>query len=79
MRPLSKRDVEELLHEYDSDPVVALLNALRKILPDGLTEWSAAVHALDITNIERTLLLSHDISALDALAKHLVEFRGLQQ
>ena len=79
MRPLSKRDIEELLHEYDSDPVAALLAALRKNLSGEFPDWTAAIHALNVSDSERSHLLAQEISALDALVKQLVEFRGLQQ
>jgi hypothetical protein len=74
--PLTKRDVEILLETYDSNPHEALGNALRKCLGMPYATWETLIeHAIPQLQ-ECQLILSHDINALDSLAKLLNETRG---
>jgi hypothetical protein len=77
MRKLSKRDVEALLSEYDNNPVGALHQALRVLLTDCPSDWNAAIGLLDIDDANKQSLRDGNIAALDSLAKHFVETRGL--
>lgn len=61
MSRLSKRDVEQLLDCYDSDPAGALAAALVKL---GANQKRDSLDALDTAD-------------LDALLRDLVEWRGL--
>jgi hypothetical protein len=74
---LSKRDIEVLLDEYDNDPVGAVSVALRKLIDDHDAPWHVLVAGVPESVASRSLLEDHDISALDAVVKHLVENRRL--
>lgn len=77
MRKLSKRDVEALLSEYDNSPVASLHNALKVLIPDCPSEWSATVDLLNKDDAEKQLLRNGNTEALDALVKQFVETRSL--
>ena len=79
MSSLSKRDVEALLRDYDSDPVATLLSALSKVWLASELTWNGAVDRLQVDEETRAKLRSRSVDALDDLAKQLVENRGLQQ
>ena len=79
MSSITKRDVEALLRDYDSDPVAALLSALSKVWLVSEFTWNDAVDRLQVDEDTRAKLRSCSVDALDDLAKQLVENRGLQQ
>jgi hypothetical protein len=79
MSSLTKRDVEALLRDYDSDPVAALLSALTKVWLVSEFTWNDAVDRLQVDEETRAKLRGCSVDALDDLAKQLVENRGLQQ
>ena len=76
---LSKRDIEELLDAYDADPVDAVTVALRKIVESADPTWGCLVASVPESVAAQSGLRNHDIDALDAVVKHLVENRCLQK
>lgn len=75
---LTKRDVEQLLADYDDDPMAALTVALRRTLDAPAADWATL---LDMSGFElETLehLRAGDLMALDALAAELNERRHLR-
>ena len=73
---LTKRDVEEMLATYDTQPEVALLNALRKCFGMPHATWVTLIEltAKQTDDMSQHLLLNTD--ALDNLVKTLNETRG---
>jgi hypothetical protein len=74
---LRKRDVEALWHRYDTDPVGALTDALRRLLDTDEADWTVLVKMAGFTCSRRILLQAHDQRALDELARELNELRAL--
>jgi hypothetical protein len=77
MARLRKSDVEALFDRYDTDPIGALTDALRRVLdqPDG--SWQQLLTAAPIEDQRRGLLEDGDTRALDELARELNEQRTL--
>jgi hypothetical protein len=77
MARLRKSDVEALFDRYDTDPIGALTDALRRVLdrPDG--SWQQLLTAAPLDDARRGLLASGDTRALDELARELNEHRML--
>jgi len=77
LRTLSDLDVERLRHDYPTDPVAALTNALRTLLgvPDG--EMAALTKAADFTCDRRIRLSALDQVTLDEVAAGLGRLRTL--
>jgi hypothetical protein len=75
---LTKRQVEQLTSNYDTDPTAALLEALRIVLEDSTINWNHAVRKMP-AHISVTGLQHEEIPALDDLLAHLIEKRDLQQ
>jgi len=73
---LTKRDVEEMLATYDTQPVVALRSALRKCFGLPQATWSTLIELVAKQPGEINQLLSLNTDALDNLAKTLNETRG---
>ena len=73
---LTKRDVEEMLATYDTHPVIALRNALRKCFGMPYATWATLVELATRQPDEIRQLLSLNTDALDNLAKTLNETRG---
>jgi hypothetical protein len=74
---LTKRQVEQLTSTYDTNPTAALLVALRIVLDDSTADWNKAVHRIP-AHIPASPLQQEEISALDHLLAHLIEYRDLQ-
>lgn len=77
MSSLRKRDVEALWQRYDTDPVGALSEALRRVLDTDEDDWTALVKSAGFTCARRILLQARDQTALDELARELNELRRL--
>jgi hypothetical protein len=75
---LTKRQVEQLISTYDTDPSAALLAALRIVLNNNTIEWVEATLKMP-AHISVDALQHKDITVLDQLLTHLVECRDLQQ
>jgi hypothetical protein len=75
MTELSKRDVEHLMAEYDTDPVGALTTALRVTLDHPDLEWTALVKAAGFSCARRIRLQAQETAALDELLVQLNEAR----
>jgi len=73
---LTKRDVEEMLATYDTQPFVALRNALRKCFGMPHATWATLVELATRQPDEIRQLLSLNTDALDNLVKTLNETRG---
>ena len=73
---LRKADVEQLLADYDSDPVAALTVALRVVLDRPDDEWSTLIQTA-FAEDRRDRLHARDSIALDQLAAELNELRTL--
>lgn len=76
---LSKRDIEELLGAYDNNPVDALTKSLSKILDGSGDSWDSIVSQIPESVASHSLLKVRDNATLDAVLKHLVEYRCLQK
>jgi hypothetical protein len=74
---LKKTHVEQLLADYDTDPVAALSVALRIVLDMPDAEWAALLAATPLDATRRRLLIASDESSLDQLAAELNERRDL--
>lgn len=77
MSPLRKREVEQMWQRYDTDPVGALSDALRRVLDTDEADWTALVKRAGFTCARRILLQARDQAALDELARELNELRSL--
>ena len=73
---LAKGDVEEMLATYDTQPVVALRNALRKCFGMPHATWVTLIELVAKQSDEINQLLSLNTDALDDLVKALNETRG---
>ena len=73
---LTKGDVEEMLATYDTQPVVALRNALRKCFGMPHATWVTLIELVAKQSDEINQLLSLNTDALDGLVKVLNETRG---
>ena len=73
---LTKRDVEDLLATYDTQPEVALRNALRRCFGMPHATWETLIELAAKQPDEISQLLSLNTDALDNLAKTLNETRG---
>lgn len=78
-RRLTKRQVERLLETYDSDPVASLTEALAPLVSGPSGSWEQILEALPVPPEMRQGLREREISVMDALVKHLVEYRALEQ
>ncbi len=76
-RQLNKNDVETLLRNYDTNPVLALTTALQIVLGLPFGSWSDLILAMPIANSRQHHLIAHDPHHLDQLVKELNELRGL--
>ena len=76
MTRLKKAHVEQLLRDYDRDPVGALTAALRIALAMPGADWTALLAAAALPEARRNRLQARDQAALDELAAELNEARG---
>jgi hypothetical protein len=74
---LKKRDVEQMLADYDHDPVAALTTALRTTLDRPDLDWTALVKLAGFGCARRIRLQASETAALDELLVELNEFRAL--
>jgi hypothetical protein len=74
---LTKRHVEVLLRDYDSDPVGALTVALRIVLRLPQAGWDELVGATGLGADRRRALVAGETAALDELLAELNERRDL--
>jgi hypothetical protein len=73
---LTKRDVEEMLAKYDTQPEVALRNALRKCFGMPHATWATLIELAAKQTDDISQLLALNTDALDNLVKTLNETRG---
>jgi hypothetical protein len=73
---LTKRDVEEMLATYDTQPVVALRNAVRKCFGMPHATWATLIELAAKQTDDISQLLALNTDALDNLVKTLNETRG---
>jgi hypothetical protein len=73
---LTKRDVEEMLATYDTQPVVALRNALRKCFGMSHATWATLIELAAKQTDDISQLLALNTDAIDNLVKTLNETRG---
>jgi len=76
-RPLSKRDAENLINNYDINPQQALTSALRIATGMPHASWQSLIDAIEADDLQRALLSELDQQALDQLAQRLNESRTL--
>jgi hypothetical protein len=74
---LRKRDVEQMLTDYDHDPVAALTTALRTTLDHPELEWTALVKLAGFSCARRIRLQAEETAALDELLVELNEQRSI--
>ncbi|MEA3185145.1 MAG: hypothetical protein QOJ74_1622 [Ilumatobacteraceae bacterium] len=70
--------MEDLLGNYDADPIAALSVALRIVLDMADADWQSLLAATPFDAARRGLLLDGHQASLDDLAKELNEHRGLE-
>jgi hypothetical protein len=76
---LTKQEVEELLTDYDIEPLVALTRVVRRLVGRADDEWPDLVwHIPNISDEERAALAMGEQDALDRLAARLNEERELR-
>ena len=75
IRRLSKRDAEQLLADYDANPIGALSTALRIVLELPDCDWPDLLAAAPLEDSRRRRLLATDHASLDDLAAELNEAR----
>lgn len=78
MTRLNKFDVEQLMNDYDADPMGALSAALAKVLDLHGATWPELVAAAPLDAAVRAALLEGSQDALDSLARDLNELRTLR-
>jgi hypothetical protein len=76
-RVLSKRDVENLMNNYDDNPQYALTLALRIVIGMPNASWKTLVSHISLNPDHRELLYGADQLSLDKLAQQLNERRTL--
>ena len=74
---LTKRDVEVLLRDYDSDPVGALTVALRIVSRRPDAQWAELLDGCSLSDARRAALAVLEQDALDDLLTELNEERRL--
>lgn len=77
MTRLTKHDVEQLLTDYDADPVRALTAALGTVLGQTGLGFDALVELAGLTPTRSAALAARRPDALDELARELNEQRTL--
>jgi hypothetical protein len=77
MAVLRKRHVEQLLSDYDTDPVGALTTAMRIVLDRPDADFRSLVLAAPFDADRRDRLLAEEVAQLDELARELNETRML--
>ena len=76
-RTLTKRDVEDLMNNYDDNPQQALVQALRIVTGMPNASWRSLVAQVSPDLEHREFLYGADQSSLDKLAQHLNEQRSI--
>ena len=76
-RPLTKRDAEHLMDDYDTNPQQALTHALRIVTGMPNASWKSLIAHLTQDEQQRELLINLDQHSLDQLAQRLNESRTL--
>lgn len=80
-RHLSKRAVEQLLDAYDTDPLGAVVAALRRLCDRPTATFDELIELLAgngrLSAAQCTALAARDVDALDSLAAQLNETRVL--
>jgi len=74
---LRKRDVEQMMADYDHDAVAALTTALRTTLDQPELEWTALVKVAGFDCARRIRLQAGETAALDELLVELNEQRSI--
>ncbi len=74
-RPLSKRDAENLINDYDIDPQQALTHALRIATGMPYASWKTLIDLSFTDKQQIELLQTLDQQSLDQLVQHLNERR----
>ena len=77
MRTLTKKEVENLLDSYDSDPIDSLRTAVSSLLGVDCVSWEAMTALLPAKYVSSGSLLRQETTAMDDLVKQLVEHRAL--
>ena len=76
-RPLTKRDAEHLMEDYDTNPQQALTHALRIVTGMPNASWKSLIAHLTQDEQQREFLIDLDQHSLDQLAQRLNESRTL--
>lgn len=74
-RKLNKREVEQMLNDYDRDPSQALVVALRIVIGRSFATWRSAIDEICDGDPRAAGLIAFERGALDELAKELNENR----
>jgi hypothetical protein len=76
-RTLTKRDVEDLMNDYDDNPQQALNHALRIVTGMPNASWKSLIAHIYSDLEHRELFYKADQQCLDQLARHLNEQRTI--
>ena len=76
-RPLTKRDAEHLMDDYDTNPQQALTHALRIVTGMPNASWKSLITHSTQDDQQRDFLIDLDQHSLDQLAQRLNESRTL--
>ena len=76
-RPLTKRDAEHLMNDYDTNPQQALTHALRIVTGMPNASWKSLITHSTQDDQQRNFLIDLDQHSLDQLAQRLNESRTL--
>ena len=76
-RPLTKRDAEHLMNDYDTNPQQALTHALRIVTGMPNASWKSLITHSTQDDQQRDFLIDLDQHSLDQLAQRLNESRTL--
>jgi hypothetical protein len=76
-RALTKRDVEDLMNDYDDNAQLALTHALQIVTGMTNASWKSLAAQISSDLDQRELLYNTDQTCLDQLAQHLNEKRTI--
>ena len=77
MRKLTKKEVENLLDSYDSDPTGSLRTAISSLLGVDCVSWEAMTSLMPAKYASSGSLRRQETTAMDDLVKQLIEHRAL--
>ncbi len=77
MQTLTKKEIENLLDSYDSDPTGSLRTAVSSLLGVDCVSWDEMTSLMPAKYVSSGSLQRQETIAMDDLVKQLVEHRAL--